>query len=148
MCSLLACLQATLRPPGRARADTALALVRPRRGVGASTPSRSDGDENTSRPRCSSSGAAADCAGRRPRVHSPGAARRRPAQVASAAAMADRETDVLLIGGGIASATAAATLRAEGFAGSVLVVGRESDPPYHRPPASKGYLQGRETRDD
>ncbi len=62
--------------------------------------------------------------------------------------MADRDTDILLIGGGIASATAAATLRDEGFDGSVLLVGRELDPPYHRPPASKGYLQGREAKDE
>jgi 3-phenylpropionate/trans-cinnamate dioxygenase ferredoxin reductase subunit len=62
--------------------------------------------------------------------------------------MADRETDILLIGGGIASATAAATLREEGFGGSILLAGRELDPPYHRPPASKGYLQGRESKDD
>src|SRR5919197_1678107 len=61
--------------------------------------------------------------------------------------MADRDTDILLIGGGIASATAAATLREEGFDGTILLAGRELDPPYHRPPASKGYLQGRETRE-
>ncbi|HEX2105500.1 MAG TPA: FAD-dependent oxidoreductase [Solirubrobacteraceae bacterium] len=62
--------------------------------------------------------------------------------------MPDRDVDILLIGGGIASATAAATLRAEGFEGSILLVGRELDPPYHRPPASKGYLTGRETKED
>ncbi len=62
--------------------------------------------------------------------------------------MAERSVDILLIGGGIASATAAATLREEGFDGSILLVGRELDPPYHRPPASKGYLQGREAKDD
>src|SRR3954471_13453138 len=62
--------------------------------------------------------------------------------------MADRETDILLIGGGLASATAAATLREEGFDGSILLAGRELDPPYHRPPASKGYLQGRESKED
>jgi 3-phenylpropionate/trans-cinnamate dioxygenase ferredoxin reductase component len=62
--------------------------------------------------------------------------------------MPDRDVDILLIGGGIASATAAATLRAEGFAGSILLAGRELDPPYHRPPASKGYLTGRETKHD
>jgi 3-phenylpropionate/trans-cinnamate dioxygenase ferredoxin reductase component len=60
--------------------------------------------------------------------------------------MAERAVDILLIGGGIASATAAATLRDEGFEGSVLLVSREPDPPYHRPPVSKGYLQGVETR--
>ena len=62
--------------------------------------------------------------------------------------MPDRDVDILLIGGGIASATAAAMLRDDGFGGSVLLVGRELDPPYHRPPASKGYLTGRETKDD
>jgi 3-phenylpropionate/trans-cinnamate dioxygenase ferredoxin reductase subunit len=60
--------------------------------------------------------------------------------------MPDRGVDILLIGGGIASATAAATLRDEGFDGSVLVVGRELDAPYHRPPATKGYLRGEEER--
>jgi 3-phenylpropionate/trans-cinnamate dioxygenase ferredoxin reductase subunit len=62
--------------------------------------------------------------------------------------MPDRTVDILLIGGGIASATAAQTLRAEGFTGSVLLVGRELDPPYHRPPVTKGYLQGRQTKED
>src|SRR3954463_4125074 len=62
--------------------------------------------------------------------------------------MADRETDILLIGGAAPGATAAAVLREEGFDGSILLVGRELDPPYHRPPASKGYLQGRESKED
>src|SRR3954453_7107403 len=56
--------------------------------------------------------------------------------------MADRTVDILLVGGGIASATAAHTLREQGFDGSILLVGREPHPPYHRPPASKGYLRG------
>jgi 3-phenylpropionate/trans-cinnamate dioxygenase ferredoxin reductase subunit len=30
----------------------------------------------------------------------------------------------------------------------VLLVGREFDPPYNRPPLSKGYLQGKESRED
>jgi 3-phenylpropionate/trans-cinnamate dioxygenase ferredoxin reductase subunit len=62
--------------------------------------------------------------------------------------MADRHVDHLLIGGGIASATCAQTLRAEGATGSILLVGRELDPPYHRPPITKGYLGGTETKDD
>ena len=32
--------------------------------------------------------------------------------------------------------------------GDVLLVGREPDPPYNRPPCSKGYLQGHESRED
>ena len=56
--------------------------------------------------------------------------------------MADRTVDILLVGGGIASAMAAHALREEGFDGSILLVGREPHPPYHRPPASKEYLRG------
>jgi 3-phenylpropionate/trans-cinnamate dioxygenase ferredoxin reductase component len=62
--------------------------------------------------------------------------------------LADRHTDVLLVGGGLASANCARWLREEGFEGSVTLVGREPDPPYNRPPCSKGYLQGKETRED
>jgi len=58
----------------------------------------------------------------------------------------DPTTDILLIGGGIASASAAAELRERGFDGSIVVVTREMDAPYHRPPLTKGYLQGREDR--
>jgi 3-phenylpropionate/trans-cinnamate dioxygenase ferredoxin reductase subunit len=58
----------------------------------------------------------------------------------------DGSYDVLLIGGGIASASAADELRERGFEGSILLVTRELDPPYHRPPMTKGYLQGREDR--
>jgi 3-phenylpropionate/trans-cinnamate dioxygenase ferredoxin reductase subunit len=61
--------------------------------------------------------------------------------------MADRRVEHLLIGGGIAGATAAATLREAGATGSILLVGRELDQPYHRPPVSKGYLRGGETRE-
>jgi 3-phenylpropionate/trans-cinnamate dioxygenase ferredoxin reductase subunit len=61
---------------------------------------------------------------------------------------ADRRVDHLLIGGGIASATCAQALREEGATGSILLVGRELDPPYHRPPITKGYLGGAEGRDD
>jgi 3-phenylpropionate/trans-cinnamate dioxygenase ferredoxin reductase subunit len=60
--------------------------------------------------------------------------------------MPDDTTDILLIGGGIASANAAAELREQGFDGSIVLVTREQDPPYHRPPLTKGYLQGREDR--
>jgi 3-phenylpropionate/trans-cinnamate dioxygenase ferredoxin reductase subunit len=62
--------------------------------------------------------------------------------------MADRRVDHLLIGGGIASASCATALREHGATGSILLVGRELDPPYHRPPITKGYLAGRETREE
>jgi 3-phenylpropionate/trans-cinnamate dioxygenase ferredoxin reductase subunit len=62
--------------------------------------------------------------------------------------MADRRVDHLLIGGGLAAATCASTLRELGADGSILLVGREPDLPYDRPPLSKGYLQGKESRED
>jgi 3-phenylpropionate/trans-cinnamate dioxygenase ferredoxin reductase subunit len=60
----------------------------------------------------------------------------------------DRHIEYLLIGGGLAAGTCAATLRKEGADGSILLVGREPDLPYDRPPLSKGYLQGTESRED
>lgn len=44
----------------------------------------------------------------------------------------------------MAGGTAAATLREEGFDGRVVLIGRESRPPYERPPLSKEYLRDEE----
>ncbi len=62
--------------------------------------------------------------------------------------MADRQVDFLLVGGGMASAHCAAELRRRGAQGSVLLVGREPEPPYERPPISKEYLRGDAARED
>jgi 3-phenylpropionate/trans-cinnamate dioxygenase ferredoxin reductase subunit len=62
--------------------------------------------------------------------------------------VAARSVDYLLIGGGLASATCAASLRDEGADGSILLVGREPDPPYNRPSLSKHYMTGDESRDE
>lgn len=62
--------------------------------------------------------------------------------------MAARSVDYLLIGGGLASGNCARWLREEGADGSILVVGREPDAPYNRPSLSKGYLTGKESRND
>jgi 3-phenylpropionate/trans-cinnamate dioxygenase ferredoxin reductase component len=62
--------------------------------------------------------------------------------------MADRHVDFALIGGGLAAANCARWLRESGADGSILLIGREPDPPYNRPPCSKGYLQNRESRAD
>jgi 3-phenylpropionate/trans-cinnamate dioxygenase ferredoxin reductase subunit len=62
--------------------------------------------------------------------------------------LAAREVDHLLIGGGMAAANCARWLREEGGEGSILLVGREPDPPYNRPPLSKGYLRGEESKED
>ncbi|MBC7140019.1 MAG: FAD-dependent oxidoreductase [Defluviimonas sp.] len=51
-----------------------------------------------------------------------------------------RHVDFLLLGGGIASTVAAETLRAEGAAGSILILSEEDVPPYRRPALSKQML--------
>jgi 3-phenylpropionate/trans-cinnamate dioxygenase ferredoxin reductase subunit len=48
--------------------------------------------------------------------------------------------DVVIVGAGHGGAQAALALRQQGFAGSILMVGREPEPPYERPPLSKDYL--------
>ncbi len=62
--------------------------------------------------------------------------------------MADREVDFLLVGGGLAGASCASELRKRGAEGSILLVGREPEPPYERPPLSKEYLRGEASRAD
>ena len=54
---------------------------------------------------------------------------------------------VVIVGAGLAGASAAQTLRDEGFDGPVVLVGDEPDRPYERPPLSKEYLQGKAERD-
>ena len=62
--------------------------------------------------------------------------------------MPDRTVDFLLIGGGLAAGNCARWLREEGGEGSILLVGREPDPPYNRPDCSKGYLRGELQREE
>jgi 3-phenylpropionate/trans-cinnamate dioxygenase ferredoxin reductase subunit len=49
---------------------------------------------------------------------------------------------VVIVGASLAGATAAFTLRDEGFDGQVVLVGEEATPPYERPPLSKELLRG------
>jgi 3-phenylpropionate/trans-cinnamate dioxygenase ferredoxin reductase subunit len=53
----------------------------------------------------------------------------------------------VLIGGGLAGAKAAETLRSEGFEGRIVLVAEEPEVPYERPPLSKGYLLGNDERE-
>ncbi|MBO9604115.1 MAG: FAD-dependent oxidoreductase [Novosphingobium sp.] len=48
--------------------------------------------------------------------------------------------DAIIVGAGHGGAQAAIALRQNGFAGSILMIGRDRDPPYERPPLSKEYL--------
>jgi 3-phenylpropionate/trans-cinnamate dioxygenase ferredoxin reductase subunit len=49
---------------------------------------------------------------------------------------------IVIIGAGQSGAQAVASLRTEGFAGSIVMVGDEPFAPYQRPPLSKAYLMG------
>jgi 3-phenylpropionate/trans-cinnamate dioxygenase ferredoxin reductase subunit len=49
---------------------------------------------------------------------------------------------IVIIGAGQAGLQTAESLRSEGYAGEVLMVGDEPRPPYQRPPLSKAYLLG------
>ncbi|AJP72551.1 NAD(P)/FAD-dependent oxidoreductase [Sphingomonas hengshuiensis] len=48
--------------------------------------------------------------------------------------------DVIIVGTGHGGAQAAIALRQHGFEGAILMLGRDSVPPYERPPLSKDYL--------
>jgi 3-phenylpropionate/trans-cinnamate dioxygenase ferredoxin reductase component len=61
--------------------------------------------------------------------------------------VADRRVGALLVGGGVAAGACAAALHRGGFGDGILLAGREPDPPYERPPASKGYLAGTVARE-
>ena len=50
--------------------------------------------------------------------------------------------DYVIVGGGLAGATAADTLRREGATGSIAILSAERIPPYQRPRLSKNYLSG------
>ncbi len=51
-------------------------------------------------------------------------------------------SDLVIVGTGHGGAQAAIALRQHGFTGSITMVGRDSVPPYERPPLSKEYLAG------
>jgi 3-phenylpropionate/trans-cinnamate dioxygenase ferredoxin reductase subunit len=54
---------------------------------------------------------------------------------------------MVIVGGGLAGGNAAVTLREEGYAGPVTLVGREPGIPFGRPPLSKTYLRSEEELD-
>ena len=62
--------------------------------------------------------------------------------------LADRQVDFLIVGGGLAGGSCVAELRKKGAEGSILLAGREPEPPYERPPLSKEYLRGEAERAD
>jgi 3-phenylpropionate/trans-cinnamate dioxygenase ferredoxin reductase subunit len=54
---------------------------------------------------------------------------------------------IVIAGASLAGAKAAQTLRDEGFDGEIVLLGSEPERPYERPPLSKGYLMGKDSRD-
>lgn len=50
--------------------------------------------------------------------------------------------DIVIVGTGHGGAQAAIALRQQGHEGSIIMLGRDSEPPYERPPLSKEYLAG------
>lgn len=58
-----------------------------------------------------------------------------------------RKPGLVVIGGGQAGFQAAASARAMGYQERVTIVSGEAEPPYQRPPLSKAYLLGKQTRE-
>lgn len=57
------------------------------------------------------------------------------------------KADVVIVGAGHGGAQAAISLRQNGFTGTVVMIGREPEPPYERPPLSKEYFAREKTFD-
>lgn len=54
---------------------------------------------------------------------------------------------IVIVGGGLAAARLASGYREAGGEGEVTILSSEPDPPYNRPPLTKGYLRGEQDRD-
>jgi 3-phenylpropionate/trans-cinnamate dioxygenase ferredoxin reductase component len=55
---------------------------------------------------------------------------------------------VVIVGGGLAAAKTAEALRAEGYAGAIVLFAAERHLPYDRPPLSKAFLKGEQSAED
>lgn len=63
-------------------------------------------------------------------------------------AIAGRSDTHVVVGGGLAGASAVRTLRSEGFDGRLVLLAAEDEVPYIRPPLSKEFLAGTAERKD
>jgi 3-phenylpropionate/trans-cinnamate dioxygenase ferredoxin reductase subunit len=55
----------------------------------------------------------------------------------------NNQARIIILGAGHAGGTLVSQLRSLGHAGTITLVGDETQPPYNRPPLSKAYLQGK-----
>jgi 3-phenylpropionate/trans-cinnamate dioxygenase ferredoxin reductase component len=62
--------------------------------------------------------------------------------------VAPESDTIVVVGGGLASARFATEYRAAGGEAPVTILSSEQDPPYHRPPLTKGFLRGESERED
>ena len=62
--------------------------------------------------------------------------------------MATESDTIVVVGGGLAAGKLATEYRAAGGEAPVTILSREPDPPYHRPPLTKGFLRGETERED
>jgi 3-phenylpropionate/trans-cinnamate dioxygenase ferredoxin reductase subunit len=61
--------------------------------------------------------------------------------------MAPDSDTIVVVGGGLAAGRFATEYRAAGGEAPVTILSSEDDPPYHRPPLTKGFLRGEVERD-
>jgi 3-phenylpropionate/trans-cinnamate dioxygenase ferredoxin reductase subunit len=57
------------------------------------------------------------------------------------------ETSIVIVGGGLAAGRVALAYREAGGEADVTLLSSEPDPPYNRPPLTKGFLRGEQDRD-
>jgi 3-phenylpropionate/trans-cinnamate dioxygenase ferredoxin reductase subunit len=61
--------------------------------------------------------------------------------------MASDTDTIVVVGGGLSAARLATEYRAAGGEAPVTILSNEQDPPYHRPPLTKGFLRGEVERE-
>jgi 3-phenylpropionate/trans-cinnamate dioxygenase ferredoxin reductase subunit len=62
--------------------------------------------------------------------------------------MVEQQQPFVIVGASLAGAKAAQILREEGYPGRLVLIGDETERPYERPPLSKGYLLGKQDKDE
>ncbi|MEV7773662.1 FAD-dependent oxidoreductase [Kitasatospora sp. NPDC086791] len=58
-----------------------------------------------------------------------------------------QERPIVIVGASLGGAKAAEALRGAGYQGGIVLIGEEHERPYERPPLSKGYLLGKDSRE-